>query len=148
MPQSLAQVYVHLIFGTKHRKNFIDEQTRPSLQSYMIGVLAAIGSHTEELFVNPDHAHILCTLPRTMTIASMFQKLKTSTSKWMKEKGKLNFQWQDGYAIFSVSSSKKESVVNYILNQSDHHKKVSFQDELRVFFKQYNVEFDERYVWD
>ena len=66
----------------------------------------------------------------------------------MKEKGKSNFQWQDGYAIFSVSSSKIESVVRYILNQPNHHKKVSFQDELRLFFKEYNVEFDERYVWD
>ena len=58
MPQSLAQVYVHLIFGTKHRQNFIDEEIRPSLQAYIVGVLAAIGSHTEELYANPDHVHI------------------------------------------------------------------------------------------
>ena len=86
--------------------------------------------------------------PRTITIADIISKIKTSSSKWIKTKGLTNFSWQDGYGIFSVSSSKVDVVENYMRNQSEHHKKLSFKDELRKFFDEYGIEFDERYVWD
>jgi len=107
-----------------------------------------MGSFVGELFANPDHMHILCTLPRTITIADLLRKIKAPTSKWFKQKGVPDFGWQDGYAAFSVSSSKTENVIRYILNQPEHHKKMTFKEELKMFFKEYNVEYDERYVWD
>ena len=119
MPQSLAKVYCHIVFSTKHGKKLINDEIQKDFHSYCIGTLSNIGSYTNEVYANPDHVHILCTLPRTITIAKLLQTVKTSTSKWIKNQGVTNFKWQDGYAIFSVSSSKVEVVSNYIINQKE-----------------------------
>lgn len=149
MPQSLAKVYVHIVFSTKNTQHFIiDDSIRNELHSYVIGTLSNLGSYTNEVYANSDHIHILCTLPRTITIAEIVSKIKTSSSKWIKTKGVQKFNWQDGYGIFSVSASKVNVVEKYIRNQPEHHKKITFKDELRLFFKEYGIEFDERYVWD
>ena len=78
----------------------------------------------------------------------LVSKIKSSSSKWLKFNGVNGFGWQDGYAIFSVSASKIDTVKSYIFNQPEHHKKVSFRDEVRLFLKEYGIEYDERYVWD
>ncbi len=126
----------------------ITDTVRKDLHSYIIGTLSNIGSYVNEIYANPDHLHVLCTLPRTITIAELVSKIKTSSSKWIKKQGIVNFSWQNGYGSFSVSSSKVMIVEKYILNQPEHHKKVSFKDELRIFFNEYNIKFDEQYAWD
>ena len=148
MPQSLSKVNVHIVFSTKHGQGMIASNIRKELHAYLIGVLVNLGSFTYEVYANPDHIHILNTLPRTITIADLVSRIKTSTSKWLKINGLNGFDWQDGYAIFSVSASKIETVRRYILNQQEHHKIVTFQDELRQFFKEYELVYDENYVWD
>jgi REP element-mobilizing transposase RayT len=148
MPQSLAKVYVHIVFSTKNGHPFIIKKHRKNLHSYIVGVLSKNGSYTEEVYANSDHIHLLCTLPRTITLADIVSKIKTSSSKWLKTEGISKFQWQDGYAVFSVSASKVTTVKNYINNQPEHHRKIKFQDELRAFFDKYDIDYDERYVWD
>ena len=148
MSQSLSKVNVHIVFSTKHGHNLISDAIRSKLHAYLTGIMANLGSYSYELYANPDHLHILCTLPRTLTIADLVSKIKSSSSKWLKLNGVNGFGWQDGYAIFSVSASKINIVKSYILNQPEHHKKVSFQDEVRRFLKEYGIEFDEKYVWD
>ncbi len=148
MPQSLAKIYIHCVFSTKKRIPLIIDAVRKDLHSYIIGTLANLGSYVYEIYANPDHIHVLCTLPRTITVAELISKMKTSSSKWIKKQGIKNFSWQDGYGVFSVSSSKLKVVENYIMNQAEHHGKLSFKDELRDFFKEYKVEYDEQYVWD
>lgn len=148
MPQSLAKIYVHIVFTTKHGQPFIAEETREKLQAYMVGVIANLNSYTNEIYANPDHVHILCNLPRTITVANFISKIKTSSSKWIKTKGVAEFQWQDGYGIFSVSSSKVTVVENYIRNQAAHHKNMNYKDEIRRFFMEYGIDFNEEYVWD
>lgn len=148
MPQSLAKVYTHIVFTTKHGQCFITDDVRAELHSYMIGVISAMGSYTYEIYANPDHVHILNTLSRTITIADMISKIKTSSSKWLKQKGILGFDWQDGYGIFSVSASGVNAVSRYIRNQPIHHADTGYKDELRQFFHEYKIEYDERYVWD
>ena len=148
MPQSLSKVYVHIVFSTKYRSPMIKDEIREELHSYIIGVLSNLGSYVNEIYANPDHVHILCFLPRTLTIAQLVSKVKTSSSKWMKTKEVLNFAWQDGYGIFSVSSSNIASVEKYIRNQPEHHKKVEFKDELQRFLQEYKIDYDERYMWD
>lgn len=93
---------------------------------------------------------MLCTLPRTTSIAMVLEEIKKSSSKWIKTKGKKwdKFAWQDGYGIFSVSQSLVKKTEEYIKNQEEHHKKISFQDELRQFLESYNVDYDEKYLWD
>jgi REP element-mobilizing transposase RayT len=97
-----------------------------------------------------DHVHVLFNLHRTKALADVVMELKRGSSKWMKTKGSLfaAFQWQGGYGAFSVSQSSVPEVRDYILGQAEHHKKVSFQDEFRAFLRRYEIEFDERYVWD
>ena len=148
MPQSLSKVYIHCVFSTKKNMPLITDTVRKDLHSYIIGTLSNIGFYVNEIYANPDHLHVLCTLPRTITIAELISKIKTSSSKWIKKQGVVNFSWQDGYGSFSVSSSKVRIVEQYILNQPEHHKKTSFKDELRIFLKEYNIEYDERYIWD
>ena len=148
MPQSLAKIYIHCVFSTKKRIPLIIDAVRKDLHSYIIGTLANLGSYVYEIYANPDHIHVLCTLPRTITVAELISKMKTSSSKSIKKQGIKNFSWQDGYGVFSVSSSKLRVVENYIMNQAEHHGKLSFKDELRDFFKEYKVEYDEQYVWD
>jgi len=148
MPQSLAKVNVHIVFTTKYSHELINDEVRNELHSYVIGVLSNLGSYTYEIYANPDHIHILCTLPRTITMADLVSKIKTTSSKWLKNKGVSDFYWQDGYGIFSVSSSKIEAVKKYIKNQPQHHKEVDCKDEFRLFLKENGIEYDERYVWD
>ena len=148
MPQSLSKVYLHCIFSTKYRIPLITTEIRNDLHAYIIGTLSNIGSYVNEIYANPDHVHILCTLPRTITIADLISKTKTSSSKWLKKQGIKKFGWQDGYGTFSVSASKINVVERYILNQPQHHKSISFKDELRRFFKEYDIDYDEKYVWD
>ena len=148
MPQSLAQVYVHIVFSTKHGNRYIDEDFRAELQSYIIGILKNLKSYTHEIYANPDHIHILCTLPRTITIAQLINKIKSNSSRWAKPNGDENFKWQDGYGIFSASPSKLNFVKRYIRNQKNHHDTISYKEEMRRFFAEYEIEYDEKYVWD
>ena len=106
-------------------------------------VSASVGGHV-------DHVHLLLGLSRTITIAKLVEKIKTETSKWAKENKHCSsaFGWQAGYGVFSVSHSGRHAVDEYIRNQRDHHKKVSFQEEFQELCKRHNIEIDERYVWD
>lgn len=148
MPQSLSKVYVHYVFSTKYRKPTISESIRKELQKYIIGTFANNGAYVYEVYANPDHVHILCALPRTITIANLIAKVKAASSKWIKQKGVSEFSWQGGYGAFSVSSSALKIVENYIRNQKEHHKQASFKEEYKNFLKEYKVDYDERYVWD
>jgi len=94
--------------------------------------------------------HLLSTLARTGTAADMVKEVKRGSTLWLKTKTPdlHDFGWQNGYGIFSIGFSQVAAVRQYIAGQEEHHKIVSFQDELREFLKRYEVEFDERYVWD
>ncbi len=97
-----------------------------------------------------DHVHLLCALSRTQSVAEVVKEVKRGSSLWIKtKKAELeDFAWQNGYGVFSVGFSQIESVQSYITGQEKHHKKISFQDEFRTLLKRYQIEFDERYVWD
>lgn len=89
-------------------------------------------------------------LSKKIALVKLREELKSHSSKWIKTKGEQygNFYWQDGYGAFSVNPSEVETVISYITNQHNHHKQKTFQDEYRFFLKKYQVEYDERYVWD
>ena len=148
MPQSLSKVYIHIIFSTKNRTPWISEDIRPNIQGYIVETASKLGVYTEEIYINPDHLHILCTLPRTLTIADLIQKIKISSSNKISEIGPKEFYWQKGYGVFSVSQSKTGIVKEYIQNQKEHHKKITFEEEYRKFLQEYKIEYDEKYVWD
>ena len=150
MPQSLSKVYVHISFSTKHRQPLISKEVEVNLFRYLGGICKSMECNPVMIGGHMDHVHILCLLSKKVTQIELLQTVKKQSSKWMKTQGKAhsNFYWQDGYGIFSVNPSELDVVVDYIENQAEHHKKVTFQDEFRAFLKKYNVDYDERYVWD
>jgi REP element-mobilizing transposase RayT len=150
MPQSLAKNYIHIIFSTKQRQPLIPIRFESEIHRYLSGTC-------ERLECNPviaggcsDHVHILCLLSKKIPLVSLVGQLKAYSSKWIKTKDESlkNFYWQDGYGAFSVNPSEIDTVKTYIKDQHNHHQKKTFQDEYRIFLKKYNVEYDERYVWD
>jgi REP element-mobilizing transposase RayT len=97
-----------------------------------------------------DHVHLLCRFGRSIAQAEWVKELKHVSNLWLQEQGPdyTDFQWQGGYADFSVSQSNLEEVKGYIAGQEAHHRKLSFQDELRALLRRHEIEWDERYVWD
>ncbi len=150
MGQSLAQVYIHLVYGTKNRHPFINDSTRQRLHSYISATLSKYECKMISINSVDDHLHTLFQLSKNHSIAKVVEEIKKQSSKWIKgiENGHRGFSWQIGYGAFSVSSSKIQSVKNYIGNQKEHHKKITFKEEIEEFFKQYDViDYDEKYFW-
>lgn len=150
MPQSLSKVYTHITFSTKNRENFIPEDIQERLFDYLGGTCKGLDCNPIKVGGYRDHVHILCTLSRNISQARLLEEVKKESSKWIKTLGDKykNFYWQRGYGIFSVNPTEIEVVINYIKTQEEHHKTKTFKDEFRAFLKKYNVEYDERYVWD
>ena len=151
MAQSLAKVLVHVIFSTKNRYPFLsDKDIRNEMHAYLGGTLNKLDSVAILVGGSSDHIHILCRLSRKYSIAKVVGDIKRASSKWIKTKGKMltKFEWQNGYGAFSIGKSETNRIKAYITNQEEHHKKKSFQDEFRLFLKSYEIEYDERYVWD
>src|SRR5690554_3735170 len=149
MGQSLSQLYVHLVFGTKGRHPLIAEAIEPALHGYMAGILKNMESPALKINSVTDHIHILFRLSKNHALAKVVENVKKDSSKWMKGQGEKGFTWQIGYGAFSVSASKVDVVSKYILRQKEHHKKVSFKDEIERFVKEYDVlNYDPQYFWD
>ena len=150
MPQSLSKVYTHITFSTKNRLDLIDNNIQKSLFEYLGGICKGLECNPVKVGGYKNHVHILCTLSRKITQATLLEKLKKDSSKWIKTQGEKysNFYWQSGYGIFSVNRIEIDIVTDYIINQKAHHQSKTFQDEFRAFLKKYKVEYDENYVWD
>jgi putative transposase len=151
MPQSLAHLYVHIIFSTKHRQPFINERIEPQLYAYIAKILYD-ECHSPAVIIggDKDHIHILLALSRVWSIANIIELIKKRSSKWIKTKGDdlSAFQWQTGYGCFSVSRSGVPAVEKYIRGQKEHHRKQTYKDEFVQFLDKHDIEYDERYVWD
>lgn len=150
MPQSLSFVLVHLVFSTKNRDPFIRPEDEPRLYSYLGGIARDCRSPAYTVGGTEDHVHLLCNLSRTLTVANLLEELKSRSSKWVKTlAGSYNdFHWQHGYGAFSIGHSQENVLRAYIAAQKEHHRKRTFQDEFRELLDKYEVDYDERYVWD
>ncbi len=150
MAQSLSKVYIHLVFSTKHRQNTIDNTIGASLHEYLGGVCKGLECNPVKIGGYKDHIHVLCLLSRKISQMKFVEELKKQSSKWIKTKDVKysNFYWQDGYGVFSVNPAEIEKVIDYIKRQHEHHKQKTFQEEFRAFLYKYNIDYDERYVWD
>jgi REP element-mobilizing transposase RayT len=150
MPQSLANVLVHIIFSTKNRAPFIKSDIEIELFPYLASIFKACRSPALQIGGTEDHIHVVCSLSRTITIADLLEEVKKSSSKWIKTKGEqyLEFSWQNGYGVFSIGQSQLPVVKSYIVQQKEHHRKKTFQEEYREFLKKYRIQFNEQYVWD
>src|SRR5262245_30343491 len=151
MPQSLAQIYLHLVFSTKDRRQFLqDSDIRNEMQHYLGGICNGLDCPILRVGGVADHVHLLCRLGRSITIADLIKELKREPSKRIKMKSPslADFHWQNGYGAFSISPGHVEQLIAYIVNQEKHHQRESFQDEYLRLLAKYGLEWDERYVWD
>lgn len=150
MAQSLANILLHLIFSTKNRAPFIDPDLERELFPYLATICRTCKCPAHAVGGTDDHVHIACSLARTITVADLLQEIKADSSKWIKTKGAQygRFEWQAGYGAFSIGQSQLPALRQYIACQREHHKRKTFQEEFREFLQRYQIEYDERYVWD
>lgn len=150
MAQTLVKLYIHVIFSTKNRADLILPEIEKELFAYIGGI--ANNNNSKLLAANgtANHIHLLVSMSKNIELSDLIGDIKRDSSKWIKTKGNKyqNFKWQDGYGAFSVGYTQIDDVKRYIDNQKQHHAKISFEDEFRYFLKKYDVEYDERYVWD
>jgi len=148
MPQTLSFNLVHIIFSTKHRAPLINPDIIAALHAYLAGTARRLDCECFRVGGVADHVHLAVRLASTRAAAKFVSEIKTGSSVWMKQQGIGDFAWQRGYALFSVGPADIGALVRYIDGQATHHRKRSFQDEMRAFFEKYHISFDERYVWD
>lgn len=150
MPQSLTRMLVHIIFSTKNRVDIIAPEIETGLFGYIHGIVENNKSKLIAANGTANHVHLLVSLGRTVSISELVGDVKRDSSKWIKEQSAKfsQFYWQEGYGAFSVGQTEDEAVIAYIENQKAHHRAKDYKTEFRGFLKKYNVEYDERYVWD
>ena len=150
MATSLVKVLVHVVFSTKHRAPLIDPTLRSDLYPYMAGIVRRKGATLLALGGMPDHVHVLLRLKADTALADLVRALKAGSSKWAHERPEAipAFAWQTGYAGFSVSHSMERAVRSYILNQEEHHRRASFEEELVALLKRHEMDFKPDYLFD
>ena len=149
MGQSLSQLYVHLTFGTQDRMPIIKPDWEAQLHGYISGICKNMDSPALIINSVPDHIHILFRLSKNHALAKVVENIQKESSKWPKENTSVSqFKWQAGYGAFSVSSSKVKTVEKYILNQKEHHRKLTYKEEVEKFMREYDIiNYDEKYFW-
>lgn len=149
MAQSLSKLHTHIIFQVSSKSTIIFKEDSKQLYAYMGGIIK--DNSSDPIIINgmSDHVHILCNMSKNIAFAKLVESVKTASSKWLKTQGKKysTFQWQEGYAGFSVSPSVFEKTKQYIANQEKSHLLMSFKKEYRFFLNKYGVDYNEKYVW-
>jgi len=149
MSQSLSKLYIHLIFHIKNPNFPIRQEEKNDLYAYIGTIIKDNGSIPILINGTHDHVHILCVMSKNISLATLVEEIKRHSSRWIKTLNShyKEFAWQGGYAGFSVSQSIHDKTKRYINNQEEHHKKMTFREELIGFLKDYEIEYDERYLW-
>lgn len=150
MSQSLSKLYVHLVFHIKYSSVEIRSIDKEKLYAYIGSVIKSNESIPIIINGTNNHIHILCVMSKNISLAKLLEEIKRHSSRWIKgiDEYYKTFAWQGGYGGFSVSPSVFEKTKRYIEKQEEHHQKMNFQDEYRMFLNEYGIEYDERYVWD
>ncbi len=150
MPQSLTKLFVHLIFSTKNREPFLDDEIRERVHGYLATVVRSVDSPYVVVGGGADHVHILFDMGKMHPPVKFVEQVKRESSKCVKTLGPQyrHFYWQRGYGMFSVSPTHLADAEKYVRNQEEHHRTKTFQEEFREFLERYNIEYDEQYVWD
>ena len=148
MANSYTQIHLQLIFAVKYRASLIENSWKDELHKYITGIIQT--QKHKLIIINgvPDHLHILIGFRPHQSLSDLMQDIKGGSSKWVNEKNFTfaKFAWQEGYGAFSYSHSHLNKVINYIKNQEQHHRKISFLEEYRSFLKAYEIQFDEKYI--
>ena len=148
MSQSFTNLLYHIVFSTKDRRPLIKLDYQPRLYEYIGGTIRALGGMSLGINGMEDHVHVIAKLRPDKALSDVLRELKAGASGWMHDvfPSLADFHWQRGYAAFTVSQSNLQLVQRYLMEQKEHHQRVSFRDEFIQFLKANEIEFDERYV--
>lgn len=148
MAQSLCKIYLHIIFHVKTVSPQIANVHLERVHSYIGQLVNNTGCKVIRVGGIGDHVHIVCILARNENVAHLVEEVKRNSSRWIKTLAPNyeHFAWQNGYAVFSISQSQINKVIDYVANQAEHHKKQSFREEYLAFLQLYKIEYDDKYV--
>ena len=150
MAGTFSQIYIQVVFAVQGRQNLLQREWRQEVFKYMAGIIKNKGQ--KPIIINgvEDHVHVFLGLKPAMALSDLVRDIKNNSSNYINEhswiKGKFN--WQNGYGAFSYSHSQMDAVYNYIQNQEEHHKQLSFKDEYLDFLKKFEIEHDAKYLFE
>jgi len=150
MPGTYSQIFLHIVFSTKHRQPWITADVAERLYPYVGGIVRAEKGVLYDIGGVVDHFHMYLRWRPDQSVSDLMRTVKARSSKWVHDEfpALSAFAWQEGYAVFSVSKSQEQAVKKYIACQADHHKKEDFKSELLRLLRAHEIEFDEKYVFD
>ncbi len=150
MANTYSQIYIQVVFAVEGRMNFIRKENREELHKYISGIVNKRGTKMLSIFCMPDHTHLLVGIKPSTSISDLVRDIKAGSSSFINEKQWVrgHFNWQEGFGAFSYSRSQIDRVCKYIQNQEAHHGEKSFKNEYVGFLKKFEVEYDERYLFD
>ena len=150
MPNTYSQLYVQIVFAVKGRQNLISAKHREELHKYISGIVQNREQKMLAIFCMPDHTHLLVGMTPSLSISDLTRDIKAGASHFINEKKWMpgKFNWQEGFGAFSYSRSQIDHVIKYILNQEEHHKKQSFKEEYLEFLRKFEIEYDEKYLFE
>ncbi len=150
MPNTYTQLHIQIVFAVKGRENLILKSNRDELQKYISGIVSNRGQKLLAIFCMPDHTHLLIGLKPNIAISDLVRDIKAGSSKFINEQKwvKVKFNWQEGFGAFSYGKSQTDSVIKYILNQEEHHRKITFREEYLQFLEKFEIEYDKKYLFE
>ncbi len=150
MANTYSQLNIHCVFAVNGREHSIAQSFRDKLHSYIAGILRNDGSFPLAVGGWQDHVHAFFELPVTMTVADQMRMVKASSSKWINDNNLVRgkFCWQEGYGAFSYSRSQRDEVIRYIMDQESHHRAQTFREEYLEFMKNFQIPYDEKYLFE
>jgi len=150
MSGTFSQIYIQYVFAVKGSENLLQKPWRDEVFKYMAGIIK--GKNQKPIIVNgvEDHVHVFVGIKPSMAISDLVRDIKNNSSKFINEQNfiKGKFSWQEGYGAFSYAHSQIENVFQYIANQEEHHKKETFQEEYLDLLEKFDIEFNEKYLFD
>jgi REP element-mobilizing transposase RayT len=146
MGSTYYSLHYHWVCSTKERRPFIRADWRPRLHEYLGGTIRGLDGVPLKVGGVEDHVHALIGLKPTHCISDFSRELKKASSVWAAENHEGEFEWQEGYSIFAVSVSLMETVSHYIARQEEHHRKMTFEDELKLLLEKHGIKYDPKYL--
>ena len=149
MPHSYCKLIYHLVFSTKGRRGWLDNEVRGRTHEYLGGAIREEGGTPLMVNGTSDHVHILAGLRQDKAVSDVLRNVKANSSGWIHRTfpNAAQFSWQPGYGAFTVSASQVDKALQYIAHQEEHHRQQSFEEEFVGLLKAHGVTFDPRYLW-
>ncbi len=150
MANTYTRIYIHIVFTVKGRQNLIEKKWKDDLYKYICGIVNGKEQKVYAIGGIADHIHILISIKPDIAISDLVRDIKANSSKWINEKRmvKGKFQWQEGFGAFSSTQSQLDTIIAYINNQENHHQKKTFKDEYFDLLQKFNIEYDEKYLFE